>query len=348
MTASFHRVAPRQCYSLMKLAVESNLVPFVRSSPGIGKSSLAKKLAKEMNLKLIDHRLSTSEPTDMSGLPDFKDGYAIFAPFRDLFPLADQELPEGKAGWLLFLDEFNSADRAVMKAAYKLILDRMVGQHRLHSKVHIVCAGNLDTDRAITEEVGTAMQSRLVHLEMEHSFDEWYQDVAAVEGYHPTLTAFLQQFPSRLMDFKPDHQDKTFCCPRTWEFVNRIMRTVGKLDDIHTPLIAGTITSGVAAELIQFSKMAEKMVKFSDVVASPNSCKIPEDNALIWATIMHLIEHINEEIDPDHFEAVLKYVDRNQLTYRIVFYRTITLKFPEVLELPNFRTRISELAQYLK
>ena len=47
------------------------------------------------------------------------------------------------------------------------------------------------------------------------------------------------------------------------------MRTVGKLDDVHTPLIAGTITSGVAAELIQYSKMAEDLVKFVDIGSRP-------------------------------------------------------------------------------
>jgi shikimate kinase len=37
----------------------------------MGKSSIAKSLAKEANLQIIDHRLSTSEPTDMSGLARF-------------------------------------------------------------------------------------------------------------------------------------------------------------------------------------------------------------------------------------------------------------------------------------
>lgn len=348
MTVSFHRVTPRHCYKLMKLAVESNLVPFVKSSPGIGKSALAKKLAKELNLKLIDHRLSTSDPTDMSGMPDFDDKYAVFKPFRDLFPLADQEVPQGFNGWLLFLDEFNSAERNVIKSAYKLILDRQVGQHSLHPKVYIVCAGNLDTDHAITNEIGTAMQSRVVHLEMTHDFEEWYQDVAAVEGYHPVLTAFLQQFPSKLMDFQPDHQEKTFCCPRTWEFVNRIMTKVGTLQDEHIPLVAGTITSGTAAELLQFSKVASEMVKYEDVIANPDRAIIPMDNSLIWATIMHLIEHINEEMDEDHFNAIIKYIDRNQLTYRIVFYRTVIIRMPDVVQLPSFRTGVAELSKYLK
>ncbi len=31
---------------------------------------------------------------------------------------------------------------------------------------------------------------------------------------------------NKLMDFDPEHEDKTFCCPRTWEFVNNIIKEI--------------------------------------------------------------------------------------------------------------------------
>ena len=65
-----------------------------------------------------------------NGLPKFEDNKATFVPF-DIFPLSDWKLPEGKEGWLLFLDEFNSASKAVQAASYKLILDRCIGGTRL-------------------------------------------------------------------------------------------------------------------------------------------------------------------------------------------------------------------------
>ena len=73
-----------------------------------------------------------------------------------------QRQPTYYAGWLLFLDEFNSASVAVQAASYKIVLDRMVGKGHLHKNVAVVCAGNLESDGAIVEQMSTPLQSRLV------------------------------------------------------------------------------------------------------------------------------------------------------------------------------------------
>jgi MoxR-like ATPase len=180
----------------------------------MGKSSIMRSVSNELGLHMIDHRVSTSEPTDATGLPHFVNGKARFAPFDELFPLQDAPVPVGKQGWMLFLDEFNSGNKSVEAAFYKLILDRMTGQHPLHDQVVITAAGNLDTDRAITSPQSTAMVSRMVHLEMVLSHKEWMEDVALKENYDSRIIAYLSQFDSHLMDFKPDSKGVPFCCPR--------------------------------------------------------------------------------------------------------------------------------------
>ncbi len=45
-------------------------------------------------------------------------------------------------GWLLFFDEMADAPPSLQSLAYKIILDKMVGNHKLHSKVRMVAAGN--------------------------------------------------------------------------------------------------------------------------------------------------------------------------------------------------------------
>jgi MoxR-like ATPase len=92
--------------------LKAKLVPFLQSSPGIGKSSLAKQLAEENDLELIDVRLSQLDPTDLSGLPFRKGDKAEYLPMNT-FPLEGESVPEGKEGFLLLLDEFNSAPMSV-------------------------------------------------------------------------------------------------------------------------------------------------------------------------------------------------------------------------------------------
>lgn len=54
---------------LIATAIEADLIPFLEGPPGVGKSAHLREVAKEFNLKLIDVRLSTLDPTDLTGIP---------------------------------------------------------------------------------------------------------------------------------------------------------------------------------------------------------------------------------------------------------------------------------------
>lgn len=96
--------------------LKARLVPFLQSSPGIGKSALAKEIAEDNNLKMIDIRLSQMDPSDLQGFPMKIEDKAGYLPMNT-FPIEGDPLPEGKDGWILLLDEMNSAPMSVQAAA---------------------------------------------------------------------------------------------------------------------------------------------------------------------------------------------------------------------------------------
>jgi hypothetical protein len=340
---NLYRCTPRQLRSFITDALYANLVPFVQSSPGVGKSSIMNLVANDLHLQMIDHRLSTSAPEDLSGLPRFdENGQARFAPFADLFPLKSSAVPKGKEGWMLFLDEFNSSAKTVQAAAYKLILDRMVGQYHLHEQCVITAAGNLATDRAIVNNLSTAMQSRVIHLELDVVFEEWLYDVALKEKYDSRIIAYLSQYPSKLMDFRPDHNEKTFCCPRTWEFMNRLIKDQ-PVTEAKAPLYAGTLTSGVAVDFITFTQVYQNIVKIDQVIRDPHGTPVPTDNNSKWATISHLMEGVDEL----NFDPLATYASRFDLSFRILFFRAVMVQQPHLRNHPAFRTAMGALSKYL-
>ena len=352
MSDNLYRVTPRQAREFIVDGLESGLVPFLRSSPGMGKSSIIKDVAKSFNLKVIDIRLSTCAPEDMSGLPEFytddcDQRRSRFVPF-DLFPLEFNKLPEGYEGWMIFYDEANSGSKMVQAASYKVILDRMIGQSKLHDRVVQIAAGNLDSDRAITNSLSTAMQSRLApHLEMAINHQEWMEDVALPNRYDDRIVAFLGFAERHLMDFRPDHEEKTFCCPRTWEFMNSLVQkpdgtpkpvTTGK-----TPLYAGTITSGVAAEFVAFCQLQNELLTIKDVLADPANAQLPQDAQRKWIITTHLVSKVTEKL----FGDVCTYINRMDLSFRIQFFRSIMIQQPELRGHPDFAKAMSELSRYL-
>lgn len=336
----------RQARNFIIRALQAGNVPFLTSSPGMGKSAIIRSVAEEFGMKLIDHRLSTSAPEDLSGLPFRNGDRAEFIPFADLFPIEGDEVPEGYNGWLLFLDEFNSAKKEVVAAAYKLILDRMTGQKKLHPNVMIVCAGNKATDRAIVNPLGTAMQSRVVHFEMELNFDIFVEDVMIPFEWDERLVAFLHANPGYLHDFDPAHKNKTFCCPRTWDFVNKDLknRPEGALPDEDAIYYAGHVTAGKATEFVQFTQVYNRLITIEKVVKDPLGCALPEDNNLCWATVNHLANKTTE----DNFADVLQYIERfKTFTHKILYFRTVGKTLPEIQATPEWRKAAANISRYI-
>lgn len=322
-------VTLRRAKEMVMHILAAGLVPNIEGPPGCGKSAIIRQLAKAEDLTMIDHRMSTSVPEDMSGLPQFTpDGFARFAPFKDIFPLANVAKKTGN-GWILFLDEFNSADRQMQAAAYKLILDKMVGQHPLHPDCHMVMAGNRKQDRAITNDLSSAMQSRVIHLEVEVNFSEWLEDVALPEKYDSRLIAFLSQHPTKLMAFDPKSTDKTFGCPRTWEFMNKLLAVSGTPKGIpqeDSPLYAGTVGPGLAVDFVQFTAVYNDIVLVRDVVADPMAVPVPRELNLRWATVTAMAEAIKD----DTYKSIDRYMRRFDLSFRVLFNRMAVAHNPKL------------------
>lgn len=268
-------------------AISVGLVPFMKGSPAIGKSSIGHELAKDFNLKIIDLRLSQCDPTDLLGFPRVNaEGRGSYAPM-ETFPIEGQDLPKDAQGnqmngWLLFLDEMNSASREVQAASYKLVLDRMVGTKNLHKKVAILAAGNKETDGAIVEPMSTALQSRLVHMELVINTTEWL-DWAAHNQFDPTITSFIGWKEEMLYSFRPDHTDDTYASPRTWEFANRFLKGKSTSDPLMMKKLAGTLSEGVAREFIGYSKVMNNLPTLTQIMADPLGMNIPTDLSTTWA-----------------------------------------------------------------
>ena len=131
MSLTHPRMKPSKAKASAIRCIMAGLVPFIQSSPGMGKSSLAKEIADEGNLELIDIRLSQCAPEDLQGLPmkTTVNGREVstFLPF-DMFPIESTPLPKGKAGWLILFDEFNSDSKSVQSEDFRSVVDNYLVQ----------------------------------------------------------------------------------------------------------------------------------------------------------------------------------------------------------------------------
>jgi hypothetical protein len=325
-----------QATRMIELLIKARLVPFVVGSPGLGKSSIVHQIAKKHNLLVIDMRLSQCDPTDINGFPKIMGDKAGYVPMNT-FPIEGDLIPEGYAGWIIFLDEFNSAPPAVQAAAYKLILDRMLGIYPLHKNVALVCAGNKETDNAIVQPMSTAMQSRLVHMELIVDNKEFIE-YAQREGFCHYIPSYLQFKPQALNTFSPDHTDNTYACPRTWEFADRLLKVTHDGDKDRLPMLAGILSEGVAREFLNFIEIHSNLPKPGQIEMSPDTVPVPKETSYLWA----LTGSISQNSTPKNFTQIVKYVRRMPTEWQIVTMRAAARYNKDLLRHEEMRKWIND------
>ncbi len=301
----------------VNICMDSNLTAFVQGSPGLGKSAIVKEIAQERGLKLIDVRLTQCDITDLNGLPKLDGKKATFLPF-DTFPIAGDDIPEGFNGWLLFLDELNSANKSVQASAYKLILDRMVGNHHLHEKVSIVAAGNLITDNAVVNNLSTALRSRLVNLTLDCDADLWLK-WAMKNHIDPSILAYIKYKPVNLFNFNPEKDDETYACPRTWAMLSSVLAHIplNNLDQF-CDLVIGVVGK-IGYEFISYAKYVNEIPSIGDIIykdPAENFKKL--DLGKIWLLIFHIKYKLDQVLSEEHFNNLLKYFELQGLEYLTV------------------------------
>lgn len=317
----------------------AGLVPMILGSPGIGKSDIIRSIGNQFKLKVIDMRLSQLDPTDLCGFPTHDGARMSYAPPKDI-PLQDlDKIPDGYHGWLLFLDEFPSAPLAVQASAYKLVLDRMIGNHHIHKKCAIVCAGNGEADGAIVNRLSTPMQSRLVHLELEVDVRAWVHWATEAQLDHRAIS-YIEGRPEHLHLFDPNHNDKTFACPRTWEFASKLIK-----DQEPTPLLQklliGTLSAGVGHEFYSYMNYCSDLPNIKEIEARPDDMKIPNEPALLYA-VSHMVAAY---LTTANAARLIRYIDRLPLDFGVTAVRSALRRKKELLSIDEVRAWAHKIAE---
>jgi len=183
----------------------------------------------------------------------------------------------------------------------------------------------------------------VVYLELELNFNIWFEDVAIAEKYHRTVTAFLMNNQRHLMDFDPDNAGKSFCCPRTWEFINRQVSVTDGPVEFMYPAYTGTITSGVAVAFVQFCKVFNHLTSKDSVLKNPSGAAVPTDSATRWALLSSMISWIEE----CNFSDLSVFANRFPMDMRVFFYRAATARYPTLRSTPEFGLAATELSHLM-
>lgn len=276
--------------------------------PGVGKSDAIEEIAIDLGeqtgkkIHITDVRLLLYNPVDLRGIPtaDEKKEFCKW-----LKPKIFQMDPSEEVVNFLVLDEITAAPQSVQAAAYQIVLNRQIEEHKLPDNCIIICAGNRITDRSVAYSMSKALSNRLTHVIIDTSVEDW-KKWALKSGIDPRIIGFLNYKPSALMVFDPSSQDNAFPTPRTWEMVSNYLNINGNID-IMKPMISGTIGAGPAIEFITFCKTFNKIPDVRAIADGlynnyPNS---PDVYYALQSAIVNFC--ITTKITPKQIKNILKY-----------------------------------------
>ncbi len=254
-----------------------NIPTYLHSAPGLGKSSLARQLAKKHKVGFIDVRLGQKLPEDLSGIPtpDLENRLAVWLR-AEFWPDVKRD---GKEGIILF-DELSDAPRSLQSCAYQIILDRQISSYKLPAGWYPMAAGNRREDRAAAQALSTALANRFAHIEIEADIDAFVEYANGPNvNIDPMLVGFLRYRPNLLHSMEGANL-LTFPTPRAWEQVSKVMDAPTAA--LRMKLVRGLVGEGPAIELEQFLKVCD-LPDLNDVVKDPKRCRIPKEPGARYA-----------------------------------------------------------------
>lgn len=206
----------------------------------------------------------------------------------------------------------------------------MVGNTKLHERVAVVAAGNLESDNAIVESMSTALQSRLIHLELGVNLDEWL-DWANDAGIDHRIRSFLRFKPANLHTFKPDHSDHTYACPRTWKFADQILKVTTDGSFERRAMLGGALTDGVAAEFLTYIELFMDLPTMDEIIRDPENAKLKNEPGTLYAIAGSVSSHMTAE----NVVPLLKYTDRMPKEFQVWALRDAIRRDRTLSQLPE-------------
>ena len=341
--------------SIINAGVPVKTLPSVMlwGPPGIGKSQAVRQLAKEIEDKtgkktcVTDVRLLLFNPIDLRGIPTANEDKTLAVWLK---PQIFQMDSGDDVVNILFLDEISAAPQSVQAAAYQITLDRVVGEHKLPENCIVIAAGNRVTDKSVAFKMPKALANRLMHIEMEGSFDSW-KEWAVKNGVNEKVIGYLSFRRDRLMQFDSGSDDLAFATPRSWEMVSNLLNNVdGSIDKMYS-LIAGLVGIGTASEFRTWESVYDKLPDIDDIFAGKEP-DIPKEPDVLYALSSSMVTYAREhKTDMKKIVNSIRYAGRMPPDFSVVVmkdYMFLEKGYREkLLRIPEFSKWLSEKGRLL-
>jgi hypothetical protein len=283
---------------LLEILTDAGDSVMLWGTTGIGKTDIMHALGRKKGRKVMEFHAALRETVDLRGIPvpDLKTGKTRW--------LVPDELPQverdGEEGYL-FCDEINQAPPQMQAVLAGLVLYGVVGDYRLPKGWRVVAAGNRISDRAAAQRMPTHLRNRFAHIYCIPDVDA-YCIWANVNDVAPEMVAFVR-LRRALLHRLPAGDENAFPTPRS---LTKAAKYVNAPKDVRRDLMAAHVGDDVAGEIDGFIDLYHSIGTLDDIVANPDSAKLPADPSQRFAICTGLARMATRA----NFSKIMIYADR--------------------------------------
>ena len=295
----------------------------LRGEPGVGKSMIAKEIAR-----------ATGYPLSMIDVPNLDLG-DVAMPVIDhesrttrYYPNARFKMQHGTPV-VCCLDEFTKGADPVKNMLHPMleVFDPRLGDVPVPDGSIIFMTGNLDSD-GVGDSLKAHTKQRIVTLNLAKPSAEQWLPWAAANDIVAIVMAYVDRYPHCLASyldgdqdgneliFNPNKPQEGCLSPRVLEIISRIIRQRHLFDETSLYAAMAGIGGRPAAEgMSAFIRHQDALPPFADIESKPSTTRIPEDPGALAVLTFGLLERVTAE----NLGAILTYLRRADEEWQCIF-----------------------------
>ncbi len=230
------QLAYGEAKDFVRAAIRADIPVVLWGAPGVGKTSLVRAAARELGMPCGSVAAATLQVEDLAGYPRVpKDGQHV----EQLLPAWMRRLPIDERACVLLIDDIADAHQLVQAAAFRLVLERAIGDIPVPN-LRVVAAGNPADMSAMGGSIPPALANRFAHVLVRPSPDEWRANAREFERDERVRReidwiAFACELPWKELRAPfvledDDVRNDAFPSPRAWHMAARL--TVAGVDRV--------------------------------------------------------------------------------------------------------------------
>jgi len=180
---------------------------------------------------------------------------------------------------------------------------------------------------------------------MEVDFEDW-KLWAYKHNLDNSIIGFLSFDKEKLFAFDANSQEKSFATPRSWEYVDKILKS-NLTPKLLLESISGAIGKENSVEFMSFRKVMDRLPDISKIATGEIKEIEDDEHQVLFALCSGLINHLKSSKDRDEINHVLEFSMKLPSEFSVMLVKDMQKNSIQVENAPSWEEWVRKFSYLL-